>query len=55
MPARRPNHSRTVSTSASAWQGWWSSERAFTTGTGAAAAISAISSCAYVRTTIASQ
>ncbi len=54
-PARPPNRSRTVSTSASAWHGWCSSESAFTTGTAAATARSSSSRWAYVRTTIASQ
>ena len=52
-PATSPNTSSIVSKSASAWHGWCSSERAFTTGTVAQCASSSTVSCANVRITIA--
>ena len=51
-PARVPLCSRTVSRSASSWQGWKSSVRALTTGTPAWAAIVSILACGPVRQTI---
>src|SRR5690606_11907170 len=53
-PAVPPNRSRTVSRSASAWQGWNPSVSAFTTGTRDPAATSASRSSPKVRITIAS-
>jgi hypothetical protein len=54
-PSRSPKRSRSVSTSASAWHGWWSSVRALITGADEAAATSSTSRCANVRITIAAQ
>ena len=50
-PARSPLCSRTVSRSASSWQGWNSSVSAFTTGTPAWSAIVSRLVCAKVRHT----